>query len=114
MDGYHGISSGSIPERCAPGWYELIKDDRDIVSALLTAMADRIGKQRFELWFGPRTRIDWDGNTLVIGAPNRFFLDWIRANFRTAIEEAGVAVLGRRPALEFQIASADKDDDKTN
>ena len=73
----------------------------DIVSALLAALADRVGKDRFELWFGPRTQVVWDGHVLAIGAPNQFFLDWIRANFRTAIEEVCLAILGQRPALEF-------------
>jgi chromosomal replication initiator protein len=81
----------------------LTKDDMEIVSALLTALADRVGKERFGLWFGPRTRIAWDGRVLTIGAPNQFFLDWIRANFRTPLEEVCLAVLGQCPALEFQV-----------
>jgi chromosomal replication initiator protein len=75
----------------------------DIVSALLAMLADRVGKQRFELWFGPRTRIDWDGRVLTIGAASQFFLDWIRLNFRTELEEVGQAILGRRPVLEFRV-----------
>ena len=38
----------------------MTKDDMDIVLALLAALADKVGKDRFEMWFGPRTRIDWD------------------------------------------------------
>lgn len=87
---------------------ELTRDDMDIVSALLTALADRVGKDRFELWFGPRTRIDWDGHVLTIGAPNQFFLDWIRTNFRTAIEEVCLAILGQRPSLEFRVEVSDQ------
>jgi chromosomal replication initiator protein len=75
----------------------------EIVSALHAALADRVGKERFELWFGPRTRIHWDTKVLTIGAPNQFFLDWIRSNFRVALEESGQTVLGKRPPLEFRI-----------
>jgi len=82
---------------------ELTKDDMEIVSALLTALAARVGKERFGLWFGPRTRIDRDGLVLTISAPNQFFLDWIRANFRSALEDAGLAILGQRPTLEFRV-----------
>ncbi len=39
---------------------ELTKDDMDIGLGLIAALADRVGKDRFEMWFGPRTRIDWD------------------------------------------------------
>jgi chromosomal replication initiator protein len=80
----------------------------DIVSALLAALADRVGKERFELWFGPRTRIDWDGHVLTIGAPNQFFLDWIRSNFGAAVEDAGLAVFGRRPSLAFRVESPEQ------
>ena len=75
----------------------------DIVSALLAALADKVGKERFGLWFGPRTRIDWDGHVLTVGAPNQFFLDWIRSNFGTVLEDVGMAILGRRPTLEFRV-----------
>ncbi len=87
--------------RVRAGVMELTTDDKDIVSALLAALAAKVGKERFELWFGPRTRIDWDGQVLTIGAANQFFLDWIRANFRTAVEDACVAVLGRRRRWSF-------------
>ncbi len=70
---------------------------------MLAALAARVGNKRFELWFGPRTRIEWNGDVLAIGAPNQFFVDWIRANFRTEVEEACLAVLGRRPELEFRV-----------
>jgi chromosomal replication initiator protein len=87
----------------AGGDTELTKDDMDIVSALLEALADRVGKQRFELWFGPRTKIGWDGQVLTICAPSQFFVDWIRLNFRGELEEVGLAVLNRRPELDFRV-----------
>ena len=83
----------------------------DIVSALHAALADRVGKERFELWFGSRTRIDWDGRVLAIGAPNQFVLDWIRANFRTTVEDACSAILGCRPVLEFRVEVAGQNGD---
>ena len=74
------------------------------MSALRAALADKVGKERFELWFGSGTRIDWDGQVLRIAAPNSFFLDWIRSNFRAAIEAAGKSVLGRSPEVQFVVA----------
>jgi chromosomal replication initiator protein len=82
----------------------LTKDEMDIVSALRTALADRVGRERFELWFGPKTQIGWNGCLLQIAAPNSFFLDWIRLNFRTAIEAVGKIVLGNQPQVEFIVA----------
>jgi len=82
----------------------------EIVSALQTALAGKVGHERFELWFGAATRLNYDGDALRIGAPNRFFLEWIRANFRRAIEESCTEVLGRCPAVEFYLDSAPGED----
>jgi len=75
----------------------------EIVSALRCALADRVGNERFELWFGASTRLEFAGDTLVIGVPNRFFLDWIRSNFRREIESACFDVMGRCPAVKFHV-----------
>ena len=84
---------------------ELTKDDKDIVSALRAALADKVGKERFELWFGPRTQIAWNGQVLRIAARNSFLLDWIRLNFRTEIEAAAKSVLACSPQVEFAVES---------
>ena len=83
----------------------MTKDDKDIVSALRAALADKVGKERFELWFGPRTLVVWDGQVLRIAASNSFLLDWIRLNFRAEIEAAAKAVLNCSPQIEFTVES---------
>lgn len=75
----------------------------EIVSALRAALMERVGKQRFDLWFGTTTRLRFDGHTLTVGVPNGFFLDWIRSNFRGHIESACRQLLEHCPALKFHI-----------
>jgi len=77
------------------------KDDKDIMSALRRAVADRVGNERYSLWFGPRTRFAWDGTELSIYAPNPFFREWIRTVFACAIEEACQSVIGWIPKITF-------------
>jgi chromosomal replication initiator protein len=77
------------------------KDDKDIMSALRRAVADRVGNERYSLWFGPRTRFVWDGTELSIYAPNPFFREWIRTVFACAIEEACQSVIGWIPKITF-------------
>jgi hypothetical protein len=77
------------------------RDDTEIVSVLRGALADKVGKERFELWFGASTRLELDGATLTVGAPSRFFTDWLRNNFRQEIETACVDTLGIRPDVKF-------------
>ena len=75
----------------------------EIVSALRTALADRVGQKRFELWFGESTRLEIHDGTLTIGVPNQLFQDWLRNNFRPHIEHACLATLGQRPPVQFHI-----------
>lgn len=84
-------------------------DDREIGSVLRDALAGKVGKERFELWFGDTPHLHYDGRTVHIGVPNQFLLQWMRANFRRQIEEACQAVLGSSPIIEFYV---EQDDEK--
>jgi chromosomal replication initiator protein len=85
----------------------------EIVSALRAALAGKVGKERFDLWFGVGTRLNYDGSVLRIGAPSQFFLDWIRANFRRHIEDACQDVFGKRPCLGFHVDLAPSESNET-
>ena len=89
----------------------MTKDDMEIVSTLRAALADKVGQDRFDLWFGAGTRLDYDGRALRIGAPSRFFLEWIRSNFRRQIETACSDVFGNCPAIEFHLEAAKDEGD---
>ena len=69
----------------------MTRDDTDIVSALRKAIADRVGKERFELWFGAGTLLALNGQMLTVSVPNQFIRDWLRTSFRHDIEEACIA-----------------------
>ena len=75
----------------------------EIVAALRIALAEQVGQQRFDLWFGSSTRIQWDEHTLTVGVPNRFFLDFVRTTFRNELEAACTIVLGKCPPLKFRV-----------
>jgi chromosomal replication initiator protein len=75
----------------------------EIVSVLRQAIADRVGKERFELWFGASTSLALNGRTLTVTAPNQFICDWLRTSFRHHIEDACVASLGESKRIEFNV-----------
>ncbi len=81
-------------------------DDKEIVSAVLAHLADKVGQDRFELWFGSNVRLTVNDTALMVAAGNRFFQDWLRQNFRADIEAACQAVIGSRLSIEFRIDAA--------
>lgn len=85
------------------GSEEVTKDDTEIVSAVRTALVDKVGHQRFDLWFGAGTRLELCDGALAVVAPNWFFRDWLASNFRRDLEASCVAVLGRCPTLDFRV-----------
>ena len=81
-------------------------DDTDIVSVLRRALADKVGKDRFELWFGASPRLELSGDRLTISTPNPLFQDWLRTAFRSRIEAVCLETLGRRVEIEFRVDPA--------
>jgi chromosomal replication initiator protein len=81
-------------------------DDMEIVAAVLANLAERLGGDRFELWFGANVRLSLGESTLEVQVPNQFHQNWLRRNFRGDLEAACQAVIARPLALEFRIVEA--------
>lgn len=81
----------------------MTRDDMEIVSALQNALADKVGQERFELWFGANTRLEVSDDALTVRVPNQFFQDWLRKNYRQQIEAACQETLGRPAPVNFRI-----------
>ncbi|GAB4138330.1 MAG: hypothetical protein Kow0040_25600 [Thermogutta sp.] len=88
----------------------MAKDDMDIVSALRRAVADRVGRERFHLWFGENAQFLWDGVRVFVVVPNQFYLDWLRTRFRKHVDEGCTAVLGYTPPIDFRLKPPTKTD----
>lgn len=79
------------------------KNDKDIVNQLKARLAERVGRDRFEVWFGAATQLDLQGDTLTVRVANRFYQDWLRTNFRKDLELCCHQAAGITPAIEFRI-----------
>ncbi len=82
------------------------KNDKEIVTALRATLAGRVGKDRYEVWFGANTQMSVRESTLIISVPSRFFQDWLRSHFRKDLEAACEETFGWPMAIEFRIDSA--------
>jgi chromosomal replication initiator protein len=81
-------------------------DEKEVVSAVLANLSEKVGGERFELWFGEHVRLSVGDSTLLIEVPSQFHQTWLRQNFRGEIEAVCQAVLGRALALEFRVVDA--------
>jgi chromosomal replication initiator protein len=70
---------------------------------LADAIAQRVGQQRFHVWFNNSTRLDLKHDGLEISVPNDFISEWIGKNFTRPIQEAAHEVLGGPLAVHFHV-----------
>ncbi|MBS0209290.1 MAG: hypothetical protein JSS27_10070 [Planctomycetes bacterium] len=81
----------------------MTKDDMEIVSALQLALADKVGSDRYELWFGAQTKLSLAGDTLEVRVATTFYQDWLRRHFRGVIEQTSSEVVGRPVHVMFRV-----------
>lgn len=70
---------------------------------LVSAIATRVGPQRFTVWFDNSTRLDLRNDGLEICVPNDFIGEWIGQKFSGTIQEAAAEVFGGPLRLKFQV-----------
>jgi len=100
-----------MPLVCQPQWragwetQEVITDDREVVSAIRARLAERVGKARYEVWFGRTTHLAVRGESLIVSVPSPFFQDWLRSHFRKDLEASSLEATGKSLSLEFRIVA---------
>jgi chromosomal replication initiator protein len=87
----------------APMEQEVVMEDSQIVAALSTQLAQRIGAQRFELWFGSQTELCIAATRLTIRAASAFVCDWLRTNLADDIRACWEAIVGTSGTLGFEV-----------
>ncbi|HYE20665.1 MAG TPA: chromosomal replication initiator protein DnaA [Tepidisphaeraceae bacterium] len=70
---------------------------------LADAIAQRVGQQRFHVWFNNSTRLDLKHDGLEIAVPNDFISEWIGSHFSKPIQEAAHEVLGAPLTVRFNV-----------
>jgi chromosomal replication initiator protein len=73
------------------------------LARLADAIAQRVGQQRFHVWFDNSTRLDLRQDGLEIAVPNDFISEWIGKNFTRPIQEAAHEVLGCPLVVRFHV-----------
>lgn len=67
--------------------------EMDVVGTLETILVDRIGRDRYDLWFGKLARLEATVDEITVVAGSPFVRDWIRKNFGRELHDAVQAAL---------------------
>lgn len=82
---------------------DVLSRDREAVAALRRSLAERVGAERYDLWFAATCGFEVRGGRLAVLVPNAFLQDWLRTNFRGPLEQAAHEVLGADTAVVFEV-----------
>ena len=74
----------------------------EIVSALQTLLVDKVGKERYSLWFAGTAQLRLESNAIVVAAADQFIIDRLRHLFRRDVEAATRELLGSHASVEFR------------
>jgi len=75
----------------------------DEISAVNEALNERIGPQKFRIWFKNSTRFTLTDGYLKVGVPNLFIASWIENHFINDICQAVHTVTGQNQKISFSI-----------
>ncbi|HSW45052.1 MAG TPA: chromosomal replication initiator protein DnaA [Phycisphaerae bacterium] len=75
----------------------------DVLSSISARIAEKLGPQKYKVWFRNATQFTVVGNHLKISTPNTFLCGWIERNFAEVIGEAVREVTGQEHQLSFVV-----------
>jgi len=75
----------------------------DTVSLIQAKIAEKLGPQKYKVWFKNATQLTVMGGHLKISAPNTFICGWIERHFADTIAEAAAAASGQEYQISFVV-----------
>jgi len=75
----------------------------DETSAVNEALAEKVGPQKFRIWFKNSTKLTLSDTYLKIDVPNPFIASWIENHFSNEISQAVRAVTGAERKITFTV-----------
>ena len=73
------------------------------VQAINEALADKLGQQKYRVWFKNSTKLSLAGEYLKVGVPNLFIANWIENHFSDEISQVIRSVTGKNVKVTFNI-----------
>jgi len=73
------------------------------ISAINEALAEKVGPQKYRIWFKNSTKMTLAGGYLKIGVPNLFIASWVENHFSNEISQAVREATGTGAKITFTI-----------
>jgi chromosomal replication initiator protein len=78
-------------------------DAESQIRAINEALADKLGEQKYRIWFKNSTKLTLSGEYLKVGVPNLFIANWIENHFLNEISQVARTVAGKSLQITFAI-----------
>ena len=69
------------------------------------SLREKLGAQNFEIWIRPIQMASISGNSVNLEVPNRYYRDWVAANYGPDLNRELEEAIGRPIQLQFHVAS---------
>jgi len=80
-----------------------ITDESSRIRAIHDALLQKVGEQKYRIWFKNSTKLSVDSRYLKIGVPNLFIASWIENHFLNEINQAVRAAIGNKLKITFAV-----------
>jgi chromosomal replication initiator protein len=67
----------------------------DAIESINKALAEKVGQQKYRIWFKNSTKLTLKDGYLKVSVPNPFIANWIENHFLNEIREAAARPPGR-------------------
>jgi len=78
-------------------------DAESQIRAIREALADKVGQQKYRIWFKNSTKLTLAEGYLKVGVPNLFISNWIENHFLDKISQVVRSVIGKNVQVTFTI-----------
>lgn len=86
----------------------MTRSHTEICTAIARQLAESIGEDRFEMWFGDKSVFEFGDNLVVVRASDDLSLSFIRQQFDSSIRAAVGSVTGSTTKIQFALAGKSK------
>ena len=73
------------------------------IQAINEALANKVGQQKYRIWFKNSTKLTLAAGYLKVDVPNLFIANWIENHFQNEINQAVRSVTGKNVQVTFTI-----------